>query len=63
VNKFLRKQPCRFETLKRLSRLATKGDWLWSLDLTSMDLQSACGFRADADRARPPQGRPRSRSR
>ena len=53
VNKFLRKQPCRFETLKRLSRLATKGDWLWSLDLTSMDLQSACGFRADADRARP----------
>jgi len=29
----LRKQPCRFETLKRLSRLATKEDWMFSLDL------------------------------
>jgi len=33
VNSHLRKLTCRFETLKRLSRMAQKGDWMVSFDL------------------------------
>jgi len=33
LNRYLRKQKCRFETLKRLASLARQNDWMISLDL------------------------------
>ena len=49
LNSFLRRLPCRYETLRRLRTLALRGDWMISLDLS-----------AGPGRRRPPHCRARS---